>query len=61
MKKQCKIRGGAPPNGLSAAKAQTLWGLGNIAFCSAGGGYSLGFATFQGFQTPVTPAKGQLT
>ena len=56
-----KSGGGSPPNGLSAAKAQTLWGCGKTAFCSAGGGYSLGFATFQRFQTPVTPAKGQLT
>ena len=56
MKKQCKIRGGGP-NGLSAAKAQTLWGCGKTAFCSAGGGYSLGFATFQHFQRGCTPYK----
>ena len=34
-----------------------LWHCGNIAFCSAGGGYSLGFATFQRFQRGCTPYK----
>ena len=29
----------------------------DIAFCSAGGGYSLGFATFQHFQRGCTPYK----
>ena len=58
MKKQCKIRGGAPPQKLCAAgKGGTLWHCGNIAFCSAGGGYSLGFVTFQHFQRGCTPYK----
>ena len=34
-----------------------LWQCGNIVFCSAGGGYSLGFATFQHFQRGCTPYK----
>ena len=55
--------GGAPPKKMMRRRRgrRPLWQCGNIAFCSAGGGYSLGFATFQRFQAPVTPAKGQLT
>ena len=56
-KKHCKIRGWGPPKYASAAWAQHLWQCGNIAFCSAGGGYSLGFATFQHFQRGCTPYK----
>ena len=44
-------RGGS--KNLSRRRGRHLWQCGNIAFCSAGGGYSLGFATFQRFQTPV--------
>ena len=57
MKKLCKIRGGTPPKMVRRRQGQHLWHCGNIAFCSAGGGYSLGFATFQHFQRGCIPYK----
>ena len=53
-------RGCTPSNEGDAGgdtQGDTLWQCGNIAFCSAGGGYSLGFATFQHFQHGCTPYK----
>ena len=49
--------GGAPQMVRRLRGRRELWHCGNIAFCSAGGGYSLGFATFQHFQRGCTPYK----
>ena len=49
-KKHVKSGGGSPPNGLSAARARHLWGLGNIAFCTSEQCSRVGFGTFCAFR-----------
>ena len=58
MQNNVKSGGGGPPkNDAPPVGGALFWECGNIAFCSAGGGYSLGFATFQHFQRGCTPYK----
>ena len=56
-KKHVKSGGGPPQMVCRRLRRRPLWGCGKTAFCSAGGGYSLGFATFQHFQRGCTPYK----
>ena len=56
-KNNVKSGGGPPRRRRGEGLRRPLWQCGNIAFCSAGGGYSLGFATFQHFQRGCTPYK----
>ena len=46
-----------PPKMERRRQGGSFWECGNIAFCSAGGGYSLGFSTFQHFQRGCSPCK----
>ena len=46
---------GGTPKWSRAAQAGTLWECGNSAFEHAGGGYYVGFSTFQHLQALCSP------